>query len=215
MSENTSKKRKLSLPLVLAGGVSSLVLALGMSPTFSAFTASITNNANNAGTGTLSMAETTTGTSPVTCNSNVSGTANCATNKYGGSTTMVPGTAVATDITIKNTGTVAAQSFTLAFGACTNTPTAVDLCSKMLVEVKSGTGSTAKVLTPANSTAKTLADLTAPIDIKTVLGGSPIAGGTGAVAIPFTITVTMPTGTGDNAYQGAQISQAMTWSFQS
>jgi len=211
MSEITSKKRKLSLPLVLAGGVSSLVLALGMSPTFSAFTASIVNNANNAATGTLTMQESTVGGTVVTCESGL-GTADCSTNKYGGSTTMVPGTPVVTNITIKNTGTVAASSFTLGFGACTNTPTdAADLCSKMLVEVKSGS----TVITPVNSTAKNLSELT-PIDIRTKLPGSlPIAGGSSA--IQFTITVTMPSSTPDvdNAYQGTQISQAMTWTFQS
>jgi len=218
MSETSSKKRKLSLPLVLAGGVSSLVLALGMSPTFSAFTALIVNTGNTAGMGTLTMLETTKdGTGPNSCSSGW-GSANCTTiNKYGGSITMVPGTPVATDIAIKNTGSVAASSFSLYFGACSNTPTGVDLCSKMLVEVKSGT----KVLTPAGGiTAASLATTypqATPIDIKAALGGSPIVGGTSAVAIPFTITVTMPStsGTGDNAFQGASISQAMTWSFQS
>ena len=69
-----------------SGGTS--VLALGMSPTFSAFTASIQNSVNTAGTGALIMEETSGG---VTCTSTdgtegLSGnSAICATiNNYGG-----------------------------------------------------------------------------------------------------------------------------------
>jgi hypothetical protein len=214
MSETSSKKRKLSLPLVLAGGVSSLVLALGMSPTFSAFTASIQNTVNTAGTGSLVMEESTTdGTNTTTCKSTDGGSlatnsAICANiNKYGGSITMVPGTPVATSVSIKNTGNVAATAFSMAFSTCGPTASS-SLCSKMLVEVKSGS----TVLTPDNSTAASLAGTT--IDIRTMLGLQPI----GSAAIPLTITVTLPSATApanDNAYQGLQISQPITWTFQS
>ena len=216
MSETSSKKRKLSLPLVLAGGVSSLVLALGMSPTFSAFTASIQNTVNTAGTGSLVMEESTTdGTNTTTCKSTDGGSlatnsAICANiNKYGGSITMVPGTPVATSVSIKNTGNVAATAFSMAFSTCGPTASS-SLCSKMLVEVKSGS----TVLTPPNSTAASLAGTT--IDIRNMLSLPPIAGG--SAAIPLTITVTLPSATApanDNAYQGLQISQPITWTFQS
>jgi len=113
MSDTTTqnRKRKASLPILIAGGVSSLVLALGMSPTFSAFTASIQNSVNTAGTGTLVMEEKNqAGT--VTCLSTDGGSvstnsATCATiNKYSGDLAMVPGETVVTNITIKNVGTV-------------------------------------------------------------------------------------------------------------
>jgi len=212
MSETSSKKRKLSLPLVLAGGVSSLVLALGMSPTFSAFSASIQNTVNTAGMGSLIMEESD-GTN--TCKSTDGGSlatnsAICTSiNKYGGSTTMIPGAAVVTSVSIKNTGNVAATAFSMAFGTCGPTASS-SLCSKMLVEVKSGS----TVLTPANSTASSLAGTT--IDVRTKLGLPAIAGG--STAIPLTITVTLPSATApanDNAYQGLQISQPITWTFQS
>jgi hypothetical protein len=211
MSETSSKKRKLSLPLVLAGGVSSLVLALGMSPTFSAFTAQITNNGNTAGMGTLIMEEsdgTNTCLSTDGTNGLAGNVATCTSiNKYGGNTKMVPGTPVATSISIKNTGNVAATAFSMAFSTCEPTGSS-SLCSKMLVEVKSGS----TILTPDNSTAASLAGTT--IDIRTMLGLQPI----GSAAIPLTITVTLPSATApanDNAYQGLQISQPITWTFQS
>ena len=46
-----------SLSLILSGGVSSLVLALGMTPTLGAFTASIVDAMNSAGAGTVVMQE--------------------------------------------------------------------------------------------------------------------------------------------------------------
>jgi hypothetical protein len=220
MSETSSKKRKLSLPLVIAGGVSSLVLAFGMSPTFSAFTASIINN-DTAVTGKLIMTEVS-GT--FTCNSSdvslSSNSATCANiNKYGG-TAMVPGIGVATQVSIQNTGTVAASAFTLAFGACAHpvlvpgpNGTATDLCDKMLVEVKMA-NSPFTLVTAAGSTATTLASTS--INVRTALGLGPIVGS--SPAIPLVVTVTLPTqGTNalDNTYQGLQIQQSMTWNFQS
>ena len=216
MSEITSKKRKLSLPLVLAGGVSSLVLALGMSPTFSAFTASIVNNANNAATGTLTMQESTVGGTVVTCESGL-GTADCSTNKYGGSTTMVPGTAgagaVSSIVTITNKGSMAANAFSMAFGDCTKTnvggtTTTGDLCGKMQVEVKAGS----KVITPLNSTAFSLKNTS--IDVLAIATLPPIAKDGTTV---FTIKVWLPTASPatDNDMQGLQISQPITFTYQS
>jgi hypothetical protein len=211
MSENTSKKRKLSLPLIVAGGVSSLVLALGMSPTFSAFSASIQNTVNTAGSGALIMQESD-GTA--TCNSTDLGSVStnsavCATiNKYGGNVAMVPGQAVVTNITIKNTGSVAATSFSLTPGACGQSNnglangTALDLCTKMNVVIKSGT-------TPVfTGTAATLAS-GGVIDINLKLAQASVAAGG---SVPLTFTVTLDTSAG-NTYQGLKVSQPMTWAF--
>jgi hypothetical protein len=213
MSEITSKKRKLSLPLVLAGGVSSLVLALGMSPTFSAFTASIQNTVNTAGAGALIMQESdSTGT--ILCNSTDLGSvstnaATCATiNKYGANLGMVPGQTVTTTINIKDTGSVAASSFALQGGACTQSTngsasgTAVDLCAKMNILIKSGG------LTIYSGTAAAFATA-GVVDVDVKLGVLTIPAGT---STQFTVAVTLDS-TAGNTYQGLKISQPMTWSF--
>jgi hypothetical protein len=213
MPETTSKKRKLSLPLIVAGGVSSLVLALGMSPTFSAFSASIQNTANTAGSGALIMQETDT-TGNILCNSTDGGnvstnSATCATiNKYGGIVTMVPGQTVTTNIFIKNTGSVAASSFALTPGACTQATngsangTATDLCGKMMLLIKSG-GTT---IFSGSATAFNTAGL---IDLDNKLAVSSIAAGS---STPFSFAVTLDASAG-NTYQGLKVSQPMTWSF--
>jgi hypothetical protein len=211
MSEITSKKRKLSLPLVLAGGVSSLVLALGMSPTFSAFTASIQNTVNTAGSGALTMQESD---GSFTCNSTDGGSvstnsATCATiNKYGGSMIMTPGVAAVTNITIKNTGTVAATTFSLTPGACTQSNngsangSALDLCGKMNILIKSG------ATTLFTGTATSLASGGA-IDINGKLVQASVAAN---ATVPVTITVTLDPSAA-NTYQGLKVSQPMTWAF--
>jgi hypothetical protein len=213
MSEITSKKRKLSLPLVLAGGVSSLVLALGMSPTFSAFSASIQNTVNTAGSGALIMQETdSTGT--IICNSTDLGSvstnaATCATiNKYGGNVTMVPGQTVTTTINIKNTGSVGASSFALTPGACTQSNngtangTATDLCSKINILIKSGATTIFSGTATAFNTAGVV-DLDQKLALVTIPAGS---------STPFVFSVTLDTSAG-NTYQGLKVSQPMTWAF--
>ena len=177
-----------------------------MSPTFSAFTASIVNNANTAGTGTVSMQETTgTGTGPNSCSSGL-GTANCSTiNKYGGSTSLTPtaGSNTSTTIvTIKNTGTVTPGTFSLTAGTCQ--PSAIgpvagtgDLCTKLNVKITTGTTTVTTVydgLASALTGAKTLV---------------PMAPNT---ATAYTFVVSLPT-TLDNSYQGLQAAQTLTWTF--
>jgi hypothetical protein len=198
MSETTSKKRKLSLPLVLAGGISSLVLALGMSPTFSAFTAQIVNSANTAGAGTLSMTETGGGK---TCTSAV-GTCTDI-NKYGGLTNMKPGDYSTTPIVITNTGSVDAATFALTTAGCTHTVGTADLCSHLKVTMtQDGT-----VLTTVNGVMASVLPATVPL--ATVAHG---ASTTISIRVDF-----VPTGleATDNALQGATASQQLTWKFQS
>ena len=219
MSETTSKKRKLSLPLIVAGGVSSLVLALGMSPTFSAFTASILNPINTAGSGTLIMTETDAGT--LVCNSAdatslATNSASCAKDLYGANLAMVPGQTVNTVVNIRNTGTVDAKSFSLAAPACTqsangNTATTpTDMCAKIKVVITGG--ATNKEI--FNGTAASLATTTAvtAIDVNSKLTVSSIVAQ--AAATQFNVAVTLD-GTVSNAYQGLKVSQPITWTFQS
>lgn len=207
MSENSAGKRKISLPLVLAGGVSSLVLALGMSPTFSAFTASIQNNVNSVATGTLVMQETGADATCLSSDGTTGLSGNAATcasiNKYGGTGTLLTpgGAANVTTVTIKNVGTVAATSFSLAPGACTqSTPTsstgnATDLCAKLHVKITTG--------------ATTVYDGTADA-FKTAQALTPL--GVGASA-SYTFSVSLDSAA-DSSYQGLQASQPLTWTFQ-
>ncbi len=209
----TNRKRKASLPILIAGGVSSLVLALGMSPTFSAFTASIQNSVNTAGTGTLVMEEKNqAGT--VTCLSTDGGSvstnsATCATiNKYSGDLAMVPGETVVTNITIKNVGTVDATSFSLVAGACSQATngtvngTATDLCTQTTVVVTSG----AKTIYSGTAAAMNAAS----INMLTQLGVASVPAGT---SIPITFSVKAGTTALGNTYQGLKIAQSMTWAF--
>jgi hypothetical protein len=190
------------------------LLSLSVTGTLSGFTAAITNSINTAASGTLVMQETTTNASNVTttCTSTDGGsvstnTATCATiNKFGGSTTMVPGaTGIATTIVVKNTGTVAANTFTLTPGATcaqsnNGTPngSATDFCSKMnLTITQNGAALFSGTLASfAGSVAKNLTAVSA---------GS---------SSTFVFTVALDT-TAGNTYQGLQASVPMTWTFNS
>ncbi|WP_029145157.1 hypothetical protein [Microbacterium luticocti] len=192
-----SRRRRLALPVVVAGAAASLLLALSLSPSVAAFTAQIANNGNTAATGTLAMKESS-GTA--TCTSGPTGAATCATiNKYGGNTAMVPGGApVVTTVTITNTGTAPANTFTLAPGACTSAPTSqtANLCDKLRVVVaQDGT----------QIYAGTAAGFTA------VLSRPALAAGASST---FTFSVSIDS-SADNAYQGLTASQPLVWQFSS
>jgi hypothetical protein len=217
MIRNTAARRMRFTPLALTTVLLSAgLLSLSVTGTLSGFTAAITNSVNSAASGTLTMQETgpnAAGTS-VTCNSTDGGsvstnTATCATiNKFGGSTTLVPTTsanAMVQTVTIKNTGTVAANTFTLAPGAtCTQSNngavngSATDFCSKMnLTITQNGTSLfTGTLATFAGSATKTLTTLS--------------AGSTST----FVFSVYLDS-TAGNTYQGLQAAVPMTWTFNS
>jgi len=208
---NSLKKRSMSL--VFSAGVSSLVLALGMTPTFGAFTASISGDVNNAGTGTIVMQETdSSGT--ITCLSTDGGglavnAASCsAMNRYGGDMGMRPGDSVGIVTYIRNVGTVAASSFSLTPGVCVQSATgtlsgsATDFCSKITVSITSG------LTTIVSGTAAALGGV-GTIDVLSRLGLARVEAGQ---QTPLTVTTTMDP-TVDNSYQGLKVSQAMTWTY--
>lgn len=206
MSETTSKKRKLSLPLIVAGGVSSLVLALGMSPTFSAFTAQITNDTNNASAGTLVMEESTTINSvTTTCKSTdggnvASNAAICSTiNKYGGAN-LAPGGSSTQTVVIKNSGNLTPSAFTITPGLCSQTGgvtgSATDLCTKMTLVLKQ------------DATQIYTGSLTGFTGAKTLVTVAPGATST------FTFAITFGDTTLGNTYQGLTASQSLVWKFQ-
>jgi uncharacterized repeat protein (TIGR01451 family) len=210
-------RRSRFTPLALLTGVLGVViLALSMNSSLAAFTASITNSVNTAAAGTLIMQEqnaagtTTCLSTDGTGNNVATNAATCSTiNKYGGSTTMVPGQTVSTTVTIKNVGTAPATSFTLAPGTCTQsgnvTGSATDLCAKLGVVLTQTVGSTTTTITPASSTLTSLASggalsLSAPV--------------AAATTISYTFAVTLASGAG-NTYQGLAASQPLVWTFTS
>jgi hypothetical protein len=219
-----ARKRRRSFPLIWLGSIAAaVILALGVGGSLSAFGASITNSANSVGTGSLVMAETGPGTTgSVTCLSSQDTTGNnsstCSTiNKYGNAgianTTMEPGGVDSTTVTISNTGTVAATAFTLAFGACTQTPAAGtpspgNLCSEMTVAVYVGTGTGGLNIIPAETLTAAASALATPITAPSATPAISVAGAGQA----FTFVVSLP-GTASNIYQGIGASQPITWTF--
>jgi hypothetical protein len=209
-------RRRLTPLALITGVVGAVILAFSMNSSLAAFTAQIVNTVNTAAEGTLIMTETGPGTTPAVCTSS-SGTngnvgtnsANCATiNKYGGSTTLVPGQTTNTTVTITNSGTSPAASFTLAPGTCTQTGTvtgsATDLCTQMGIVITQTVGGTTTTVTPAASTLTSIAGTTIAL-------ANPVAAG---ASVTFNFRVTLPVGSG-NAYQGLQANQQLTWTFTS
>jgi hypothetical protein len=201
-----------AVPVIVAGALSSVLLAFSMTPTFSALAASISNTINTAGSGTLTMQEADS-TGLILCNSTDGGSvstnsATCATiNNYGGNLNMVPGQTVTTTATIKNTGTVPASAFTLVGGPCVqanNGPvngTATDLCTKIQLLVKSGS------TTIYTGTATGFA--AANLNINSLLASPTVAPG---ATVPLSFAVTLD-GTTGNTYQGLKVTQPMTLAF--
>lgn len=201
-------------PFAIGTGVlAAVLLSTSISGSLAAFTSSIANSTNTAGSGTLIMQEQNA-TASVTCLSTDGGSlstnsATCATiNKFGGSTTLVPGQTTTTTVTITNAGTAPAATFTLTPGTTctqsTNGPangTATDLCAQLNLVVTDTT--TSQVVYTGNLS--TLAGAAAiPIT------SPPAAGATHS----FTFALTLNS-TAGNSYQGLQASLPLTWTFAS
>ena len=210
-------RRRLSLVAVATGVVGTAVLGLSMTSSLAAFTASITNSINTAAAGTVIMQEqNAAGT--VTClstdgsgNNVTNNTATCSTiNKYGGSTTMVPGQTVSTTITIKNTGTATVSGFSLAPSTCTQsgnvTGSATDMCAKLGVVLTQTTAAgVASTITPTGSTLASLATGGALALVAPVAAGA-------TTTYKFDVTLAAAAG---NTYQGLAASQPLVWTFTS
>ncbi|KQO64298.1 hypothetical protein [Curtobacterium sp. Leaf261] len=207
-------KRIRVAPVALTAGIfAAVLLSLSLTGTLSGFAASITNSSNSAGSGTVIMQEQNAGAS-VTCLSTDGGSvstnsATCSTiNKFGGSTTMTPGNTVNTAITIKNTGTAAASTFTLTPGSsCTQSNngsangTATDVCAKMNLVITSGS---------TTVFSGTLASFAGAAASAFTMPAAPAAGG----SVPFNFAVTLNSSAG-NTYQGLAAAVPMTWTFTS
>lgn len=218
-----SARRRLSPVALIAGVGAAVVLALSTTGTLSAFTAQITNSTDTAASGSLVMQETgTTGGTAYTCTSTDAGTATplnsintnsstCSTiNKYSGSTTLTPGaTPIVSTVVLKNTGTVAATTFTVTPGTCTpsNGPSANpsgsagDLCSKLNIAITTGTAP-GTAITGGSGTATALAS-------KPITLAAPVAAG---ASVTFNFSVQLDTSAG-NTYQNLAASQPIVWAF--
>lgn len=215
MTSPFAGKRLRFTPLALTTVLLSAgLLSMSVTGTLSGFAASITNSVNSAATGSLVMQETGPGSngSPLTClstdgNSVSTNSSSCTTiNKFGGSTTMVPGSKVVTTVTITNKGTAAANGFTLLPGStCTQTNlgsangTATDLCAKMALTVAQDGAAPffdGNLKTFASSGLQTFGKVPA------------------GASSTFVFTVTLDKDA-DNSYQGLQAAMPMTWTFTS
>jgi hypothetical protein len=129
-------------------------------------------------------------------------------NRYGGDLGMHPGDSAVVVTYIRNIGTIAAASFSLAPGVCVQSATgtlsgsATDFCSKIAVSITSGSS------TIFSGTAATLGGV-GTIDVLSRLGLARVQPG---LQTTFTVTTTMDP-TVDNSYQGLRVSQPMTWTF--
>jgi len=222
MSSHVSVRRRRirTTPLALAAGIiGTVVLSLSMTGTLSSFTASITNSADTAGTGSLVMKEALVSSSVpgtqsgATCSSTDGGSgsssATCSTiNKFGGDTAMTPGgPAATTQITLQNTGTSVVRASALTPGACSQsatagsatTGTATDLCAKIRVGISTSDGASV-----FSGTAKELA----------AKGPIALAAPSGQATVPYTFVVSLDS-SADNSYQSLTASMPLTWTFTS
>jgi len=199
----------LAIQAIFAGALSSVLLAVTITPTFSVLDPSIQTMVSHAGSGILTMQEADS-TGATLCDSTDGGavatnSATCATiNAYGGNLNMVPGETVTTNITIRNTGSVPASAFTLAGGSCvqaagSTSGSAIDMCAKTALVVRSG------ATTIYTGTAAGFA--TVSLNVNTLLASPALAP---AAAVPISFSVTLDA-TADNTYQGLRISQPMTF----
>jgi len=208
----------------VAAGIGSVLIAGSSVAVISGFTASITNSVNTVGSGSLIMTETSGAFTCVSSGSVVtSNTATCSTiNKYGGSTSAVPGTAISTTVTIADSGSLAANTFTLTAGSCTQSNngsfngTDASFCGKVDVTIQES-GKTACVF-PASATTACPATPTSAGTLASLAGSSPaltpstVAAGASRT---FVITVMLDGAAATNADQGLLASQPLTWAFSS
>lgn len=218
----TEQRRRSFAPLlVLAGLLATLALAMSTSGVMAGFTAGITNNANSVGSGTLLMQENQGATTCLSSAGSTVTTANAGTcsgiNKYSGVSAAVPGTVYASTVSVRNTGSIAANVFTLTAGTCTASATASPagtgtstFCGKVNVTINNDT--TGKCVypaqatpcgTPANTATLTTLAAAGPVSLPTVAAGA---------THTFTFQVMLDNSV-TNAHQGLTANQSLAWSF--
>lgn len=209
MSKHAAPSRRGSrsggLLLAAAGTVASLVLALSVSGTFSAYTAAITNTKNSANTVSISMTQGPN-SSTVACSSTPSATAECTTDMYVGKN-LRPGDATAgTSTVFANTSDTDASSFSLVPSTCSGTTSdANSICNWLLVSVSwtttsSGTTSTSTVISKVKAASIAGTTYTIP--------SPPKARTSGTMVVQVQLDPAAPNGS-----QGQTLGQTLTWTF--
>lgn len=225
MPAHRAQKKPLSIRTLLAAIAVSLLAVAGSifatSPAFSGFSASINNSNNTIGSGTLLMTETQ---AAVSCLSSAAGTvtaANAGTcagiNKFGGSTTAMPGVVYKQTVVIKNAGTLPATSFVLTPSGCVATNNGTvngagksEFCGRIDVTLQDDTSTPACVVPeqagacPTPSSANTLATTGT-----NVLSLAPLAAGASRT---YTFSVMLDT-SANNSHMGLTASESLVWSF--
>jgi hypothetical protein len=219
------EKRRRFVPLVWVGSIVAVgILAASVNGSLSGFSASVTNQANQAGSAQAPILVETgpnsSGTS-TTCasTSGTNGAYTCTTiNKYGNggesNLAMVPGSSASTTVTFANTSTQPASTFTLAAGTCTSGDQGAqsgtgNLCSDgtftVSVQCAQGTSTGSSALNEG------------PVAPSALTSASPmtITGGLDSGASPGnTVTCTIATalsGTATDAEAGLTATQDLTW----
>lgn len=241
MSRSTDWLRGRSRLALVAGLAGTAALALATTASLGGFTASITNNANTTGTGSLVMQEAVGSGPTTTCLSTGTGTtgsntvnssnanATCPGNKFGALSNAKPGDSNATNVVISNVGTITASSLTMSVGACTqahntansNTYFGSDtgFCGKVDVTVEDDTVSgTPRCVFPAGagacpalSSANTLTSLATSFAAPTSILPASTTVAAGA-ARTYKVTAGIDSGA-DNSDQGLTATQPITFAF--
>jgi hypothetical protein len=218
-------KRRRFVPIVWIGSIAAvIVLATSVNGSLSGFTASVTNEANAAGSAQapilVESGPNSTGiTTTCASTSGVNGAYTCTSiNKYGNdgqsNLAMVPGSSATTTVSFANTSTQPASTFTLTAGTCTSGDQGA----------QSGTGNlcsdgtfTVSIQCAQGTSAGSSALNEGPVAPSALTSASPmtITGGLASGSAPAnTVTCTVTTGlsgTATDAEAGLTATQDLTW----
>jgi hypothetical protein len=217
-TDNHRKRRRFAPLIWVSGGLAAVLMVLGVSGTLSDWTSAvISNDSNSAGT-TSSVVLEETGVdgagAAATCTTanTVDNTYTCSQiNKYGDGgaldTTLAPGDSISSTVTLANTGSGDASTFTMIPGPCTseyNTGVHVgnppasgdDLCGQLQVAVACTGDATLTVA------ATSLATFAATHTLATGLASGE------TTSCEF--TVSLPSTTPSN-YSGQTVTQGIDW----
>lgn len=214
LSDRTTRPRP--TPLWAGGALASLVLVLGVNGTLSSWTSAIiTNDTNTAATASAPILKETSGGTTCLSSANASNASTCSTiNKYGGTATpLTPGTSQTVDVTFTDVGGASGSTFSLAPGACTQTPTAGsgtpaanNLCSNgdLTVAVSCSPGTT---YAAGSAWSDLVSTAVAPGSLPTLTHAAGLAAGASATC---RFTVALGSGAGVLS-QGITVSQPLVW----
>lgn len=226
-----TSRRRLTPVALAAGLIGSAILGFGATGTFSALTATVTNTNDTAGTGTIVMQETDgNSTQTGSCRSD-SGSGNSTTcaafNKYGGSTSLLPGSGTSTStIRIFNVGTLPARQFTITPLTCSvpaaNNPagTTGNICDYLTLTLtctvtSAGSSAAAVQVYDGTKSAASLSKIAAngALDLRTAKACTPPPGPAGGNSYTtFNFSVTLDSSAG-NDIQGQTATQQIQWQF--